>query len=67
MPIVVMMNTFHPAEEVILYFRKNSILMERRFPPMETYLHVSLGLLQQIPAFSRAWDLLPHAENVMQH
>jgi histidinol-phosphate aminotransferase len=30
----IMMNTFHPAAEVIQHFRTNNILIGRRFPPM---------------------------------
>ena len=39
----VMMDTFHPAEEVIEHFRKNNILLGSRFPPMDTYIRISLG------------------------
>ncbi len=63
----VMMNTFRPADEVILHFRKNNILIGRRFQPMETYIRVSLGLPQEMLAFWRTWDSLPHAKVVMRH
>jgi hypothetical protein len=39
----VMMDTFHPAEEVIEHFRKNNILLGNRFPPMDTCIQISLG------------------------
>ncbi len=63
----VMMNTFHPAEEVIQHFRKNNILIGRRFPPMDTYIRISLGRPGEMRAFWRAWDMLPYPKNSMQH
>jgi histidinol-phosphate aminotransferase len=63
----VMMNTLHPAEEVIQHFRKNDILIGRRFPPMDTYVRISLGRPEEMRAFWRTWDLLPYAKNLMHH
>jgi len=63
----VMMNTFHPAEDVIQHFRKNNILIGRRFSPMDTYIRVSLGRPEEMQAFWRTWDLLPYAKNLMHH
>jgi len=63
----VMMNTFHPAEDVIQRFRKNNILIGRRFSPMDTYIRVSLGRPEEMQAFWRTWDLLPYAKNLMHH
>lgn len=63
----VMMNTFHPAEEVIQHFRKNNIMIGRRFPPMDTYIRVSLGRPEEMLAFWRVWDLLPFSKNIMHH
>lgn len=63
----VMMNTFHPAEEVIQHFRKNNILIGRRFPPMDTYIRISLGRPEEMRAFWRTWDMLPYPKNSMQH
>ena len=63
----VMMNTYHPAEDVIQHFRKNNILIGRRFPQMNTYIRVSLGRLEEMQAFWRTWDLLPYAKNIMHH
>ncbi len=62
----VMMNTFHAADEVISYFRKNNILIGRPFPPMDTYIRISLGLPDEMRAFWRAWDALPY-KHVMSH
>ena len=63
----VMMNTFHPAEDVIQHFRKNNILIGRQFPPMGTYIRVSLGRPEEMRAFWQAWDVLPWAKNLMMH
>jgi len=62
-----MMNTFHPAEEVIEHFRKNNILIGRRFPPLDTHIRISLGRPEEMRAFWRAWDILPYPKHSMQH
>lgn len=63
----VMVNTLHPAEEVIEHFRKNNILIGRRFPPMDTYIRVSLGRPEEMKAFWQAWDALPYEKHGMHH
>ena len=63
----VMMNTFHPAEEIIQHFRNNNILVGRRYHSMDTYIRVSLGRPEEMRAFWRTWDLLPFAKNLMHH
>jgi len=63
----VMMNTFHPAEDAIAHFRANNILIGRRFPPMETYIRVSLGLPEEMLAFWKTWDMLPYAGQLRHH
>ena len=63
----VMMNTFHPAQDVIEHFRKNNILIGRQFPPMDTYIRVSLGRPEEMQAFWQTWDLLPWTKNLMMH
>jgi histidinol-phosphate aminotransferase len=63
----VMMNTFHPAQDVIQHFRKNNILIGRQFPPMDTYIRVSLGRAEEMRVFWQTWDLLPWAKNLMMH
>ncbi|HUE53434.1 MAG TPA: aminotransferase class I/II-fold pyridoxal phosphate-dependent enzyme [Terriglobales bacterium] len=57
----VMMDTGHPAQESIEHFRKNNILIGRRFPAMDTYIRVSLGTPEEMKEFWRAWDLMPNA------
>jgi histidinol-phosphate aminotransferase len=63
----VMMNTFHPADEVISHFKSNGILIGRRFPPMDTYIRVTLGRPEEMEAFWRTWDVLPWTKNFMHH
>lgn len=63
----VMMNAFHPTEEVIHLFHKSNILIGRPFPPLDTYIRVSLGLPEEMGAFWRAWDTLPYSKDLMSH
>jgi histidinol-phosphate aminotransferase len=63
----VMMNTFHPADQLIQDFRKNKILIGRRFPTMETYVRVSLGRPEEMQAFWRVWDTLPYLKDMASH
>ncbi len=63
----VMMNTFRPAEEIIQHFRKNNILIGRRFPPMDTYLRISLGRPEEMKAFWQTWNMLPYPKHMMHH
>jgi histidinol-phosphate aminotransferase len=56
----VMMNTHHPAEDVISHLRKHNVLIGRRFPAMDTHVRVSLGTPEDVRAFWRAWDTLPY-------
>jgi len=62
----VMMNTHHPAEQAIEHFRKNNVLIGRRFPAMDSYIRVSFGTPDEMAAFWRVWDMLPFAK-AMQH
>ena len=54
----VMMNTHTPAGEVIEHFRRDYILIGRRFPAMDTHIRVSLGTPKEMRAFWRTWDKL---------
>jgi histidinol-phosphate aminotransferase len=63
----VMINTLHPAEGVIEHFRTHNILIGRYFPPMDTYIRVSLGRPEEMLGFWRTWDMLPYAKDFMQH
>jgi histidinol-phosphate aminotransferase len=63
----VMMNTFHPAEDVIEHFRRNNILIGRSFPAMSTHIRISLGRPDDMRRFWAAWDMLPYPKHTMQH
>jgi histidinol-phosphate aminotransferase len=63
----VMMDTQHPAKEVIEHFRKNNILIGRQFPPMDTYIRVSLGWPEEMLAFWSTWDRLPYRKSTTHH
>ena len=55
----VMMDAKVPASAVIDHFRQNNILIGRRFPPLETYVRISLGTPAEMQSFWRVWDRLP--------
>jgi len=63
----VMMNTFHPASDVVEHFRESNVLIGRIFPPMDTHIRVSLGTQDEMIAFWRTWDMLPWSKNFMHH
>ena len=63
----VMMNTHHPAKEVITYFREHNILLGRAFPPLSTYIRVSLGRPHEMLAFWRTWDQSSYANTSGHH
>jgi histidinol-phosphate aminotransferase len=63
----VMLNTQHPAGEVIEYFRKENILLGSLVPAMDTYIRVSLGAANEMRAFWRTWDRSPFARASMHH
>ncbi len=63
----VMMDTQHSAVEVIEHFRKHHVLIGRHFPPMDTYIRVSLGTPLQMHTFWETWDMLPWAKKFMHH
>ena len=63
----VMLNTYHSAEEVIQHFRQSNILIGRTFPPMSTYIRISLGRPEEMLRFWQAWDTLPYPKHTMQH
>lgn len=58
-----MMDITVPTATAIEHFKKHNILVGRPFPPMDTFLRVSLGLPQEMLEFWRVWDLFgvhPH-------
>jgi histidinol-phosphate aminotransferase len=61
----VMVDTQHPAEELIGYFRHHKILIGRRVPALRTSIRVSLGNQEEMRAFWKVWDLLPWSNQMM--
>jgi histidinol-phosphate aminotransferase len=53
----VMMDVHRPAKQVIEHFRKNNVWIGREFPPLETYIRVSLGKAEEMQEFWRVYDL----------
>lgn len=63
----VMMDTLHPANEVVRQFHAGQILIGPSFPEMKTHIRVSLGSPEDMLAFWRAWDALPYPKHTMHH
>jgi len=63
----IMVDTQHPADEVIEHFKKHNVLIGRHFPPMDTYIRVSLGTPPQMHTFWQTWDMLPWSKKFMHH
>ncbi|HXW92978.1 MAG TPA: aminotransferase class I/II-fold pyridoxal phosphate-dependent enzyme [Terriglobales bacterium] len=53
----VMMDVHRPAQQVIEHFRKNQVWIGREFPPLETYVRVSLGKAEEMQEFWRVYDI----------
>jgi len=55
----VLLNTGHPAAEMIEHFRKNGVLVAGPFEGFDKYIRVSLGTTAEMREFWRVWDLMP--------
>jgi histidinol-phosphate/aromatic aminotransferase/cobyric acid decarboxylase-like protein len=55
----VMMDVHRSADGVIEHFLKNDVWIGRHFPPLSTYIRVSLGKPEEMKGFWRVYDLLP--------
>jgi len=58
----IMMDTHHPAQEVIEHFQKNQVLIGPHFPAMDTHIRVSLGTRPEMASFWRVWDMLHYSQ-----
>ncbi len=57
----VLLESGRRVDEVLEFFKKNSIILGRRIPSMEKYVRVSLGTPDEMAEFWRVWDMfLPH-------
>jgi histidinol-phosphate aminotransferase len=55
----VMMDVRRPTKQVVEYFRTKNIWIGRDFPPLETYIRVSLGKPEEMKEFWRVYDSQP--------
>jgi histidinol-phosphate aminotransferase len=55
----VMMNPMRSSDEVIEHLRKHNILIGPKYPALDKYIRVSLGVPQEMQEFWRVWDLMP--------
>lgn len=60
-----MMDTHHPAQEVIRHFQEHKVLIGRYFPAMDTHVRVSLGTPREMHEFWRVWDMLHNTDMQM--
>jgi histidinol-phosphate aminotransferase len=55
----VLLNTGHPAIDMVEHFRKNGVLIAGPFDGFDKHIRVSLGTPAEMREFWRVWDLLP--------
>jgi histidinol-phosphate aminotransferase len=55
----VMMDVRRPTKQVVEYFRANNVWIGRDFPPLETYIRVTLGKPEEMKEFWRVYDSQP--------
>jgi len=55
----VMMNPQRPPDDVIDHLKKRNILIGPKYPALDKYVRVSLGLPGEMKIFWDAWDQLP--------
>ena len=61
----VMLNPQRPPDEVIEHLKKNNILIGPKYPVLDKYIRVSLGLPAEMQEFWRVWDLMGPAEKMV--
>ena len=55
----VLLNTGHPAAEMVAHFGKHGVLVAGPFEGFDKHIRVSLGAPAELREFWRVWDLLP--------
>ncbi len=55
----VMMNPQRPPDDVIKFLKEHNILIGPKYPALDKYVRVSLGLPGEMKIFWDAWDQLP--------
>jgi len=56
-----MMDVSRPTKQMVEYFRSKNVWIGREFPPLTTYIRVSLGKPEEMKEFWRVYDLQAHA------
>jgi hypothetical protein len=51
-----MMDVHRPTQQVIQYFEQNNVWIGREFPPLDTYIRVSLGKPEEMKEFWRVYE-----------
>jgi len=57
----VMMNPQRPPDEVIKFLKERNILIGPKYPVLDKYVRISLGLPGEMKVFWDAWDTMPPA------
>jgi histidinol-phosphate aminotransferase len=57
----VMMNPQRPPDEVIKFLKERNILIGPKYPALDKYVRISLGLPGEMKIFWDAWDQMPPA------
>jgi histidinol-phosphate aminotransferase len=52
----VMFDSGKPVRQAIEFFKKQNVHIGRPFPPYDTHLRISLGLMPEMQTFWRVWD-----------
>jgi histidinol-phosphate aminotransferase len=60
----VMMNPQRPPDEVIAHLKQRNILIGPKYPALDRYVRISLGLPEEMKIFWQAWDEMPPAAKV---
>lgn len=55
----VMMDSHRQVQQMIDYFKSKNIEIGRPFPPLNTFVRISLGTPPQMQQFWEAWDAIP--------
>ena len=55
----VLLNTGHPAADMVAHFKKNGVLVAGPFRSFDKHIRVSLGSPDEMREFWRVWDLMP--------
>ena len=60
----VMVNPMRPPDEVIEHLKKHNILIGPKYPALDKYVRISLGLPGEMKIFWDAWDQMPPADKM---